>query len=161
MPVEAATLARGEIESVAALLSSNLEAENTVQVYAQASRLVTRLDVEEGHEVRRNQVLLLLQDEEQRGALARVESQLAKSRREHDRQESLFQKDLISEQVWNEAAYDLEQLEIARRRRAARARLYRGAGSYHRSRHPSARQARRPRAGQSTPSSTSSTSIRS
>ena len=112
VPVEAIALERGEIESLLRF-SSNLEAENTVQVFSQAARLVTRLYVEEGDEVRLGQVLLRLQDEEQKSALSKVESQLAKARRDHERQKSLFAQDLVSEQIWNEAVYDLEQLEIA------------------------------------------------
>ena len=54
-----------------------------------------------------------LQDDEQRSALERAESQLAKSRREYERQQKLFERELISEQAWNDAVYDLEQLEIA------------------------------------------------
>ena len=111
VPVEAVALTRGEIESLLRF-SSNLEAENTVQVYSQAARLVTAIYVEEGDEVRRGQVLVRLQDEEQKSALAMVESQLAKARREHERQKSLFAQDLISEQNWNDAVYNLEQLQI-------------------------------------------------
>lgn len=112
VPVEVATLERGAIESVLRF-SANLEAESEVQVFSQAARLVTELKVEEGDAVAKGKLLLRLQDDEQRSNLARVESQLAKARREYERQQSLFAKELISEQAFNDATYELELLELA------------------------------------------------
>jgi len=112
VPVEVASLVRGPIESVLRS-SANLEAEKHVQVFSQASRLVRELLVEEGDQVVRDQVLLRLQDEEQRNALTKVRSQLDRARREYDRQQRLFDQQLISEQAFTDATHELEQLEIA------------------------------------------------
>ena len=112
VPVEVIALERGPIESVLSF-SSNLEAESQVQVFSQARRLVNQLLVEEGDRVRKNQVLLRLQDDEQRSALAKTKSQLEKAQREHERQKRLFTQELISEQAFNDAAYELEQLRIS------------------------------------------------
>lgn len=112
VPVEVVDIERGRIEEVLRF-STNLEAENDVQVFSQAARLVTGLYVEEGDDVRKGQVLLRLQDDQQRTQVTRVESQLAKARREYERQQNLFAQQLISEQLFNEATYDLEQLELA------------------------------------------------
>jgi membrane fusion protein (multidrug efflux system) len=112
VPVEVVTLDRGRIEEVLRF-SANLEAESHVQVFSQAARLVRELLVEEGDRVRQGQPLLRLQDEEQRNNLAKVRSQFAKARRESQRLERLFAENLISEQDFNEAAYELEQLQIA------------------------------------------------
>jgi membrane fusion protein (multidrug efflux system) len=112
VPVEVAELALGSIESVLRF-SANLEAENQVQVYSQAKRLVTELLVEEGDRVRKDAVLLRLQDEEQRSALDKVRSQLAKAEREYKQQERLFQQKLISQQAYDDATYELDQLQIA------------------------------------------------
>jgi membrane fusion protein (multidrug efflux system) len=112
IPVEVDRLGLGHIEQVLRS-STNLEAESEVQVFAEAARKVRALLVEEGDRVKRNQVLLRLQDEEQRSNLAKVKSQLAKAQREYQRQQRLFAENLISEQVFNEATYELEQLEIA------------------------------------------------
>ncbi len=111
VPVEVATLSRGPIESVLRF-STNLEAEEEVGVYAQAARQVRQLLVEEGDEVRRGQVLLRLQDDEQRTRLAKVTAQLERSRREYERQKKLYADELISEQAFNDATYDLSQLEL-------------------------------------------------
>jgi membrane fusion protein (multidrug efflux system) len=112
VPVEVAALERGPIEAVLSF-SSNLETESSVQVFSQAKRLVTDLLVEEGDRVRKGAVLLRLQDDEQRSALAKVKSQLEKARREYERQKQLYAQELISEQAFNEATYDLEQLQIS------------------------------------------------
>jgi len=112
VPVEVAELNLGEIESILRF-STNLEAEEQVQVFSQAKRLVTERLVEEGDRVRKGQVLVRLQDEEQRSALAKVKSQLAKAEREYKQQERLYKQDLISEQVYNDATYEMDQLKIA------------------------------------------------
>lgn len=112
IPVAALPLFRGRIESVLRF-STNLEAENVVDVLAEAERHVTDLLVEEGDTVRAGQTMLLLEDEAQRTALRRVESQLERSRLEYERQRRLFEQDLISEQAYNQARYDMEQLELA------------------------------------------------
>lgn len=111
-PVAALPLRRGGIESVLRF-STNLEAENEVEVFAEASRQVTQLLVEEGDYVRKGQTLVRLQSEEQQTALDRVKSQLDKAQRDFDRQKRLFEQELISEQAYSEATYDLEQLELA------------------------------------------------
>ena len=93
--------------------STNLEAESQVQVLSEASREVVQLLVEEGDKVRRGAVLLRLEDDAQRTELGRIEGQLTKARRELERNENLFNQQLISEQAFNDARYDVEQLELA------------------------------------------------
>jgi membrane fusion protein (multidrug efflux system) len=112
VPVEVVSLEQGEIEAVLRF-SSNLEAEDEVQVFSQAKRLIRELLVEEGDLVRRDQVLIRLQDEEQRSQLAKVKSQLDKAEREFERQKRLFEQELISQQVFTDAKFDYEQQQIA------------------------------------------------
>ncbi len=112
VPVEVAALELGEIEAILHF-SSNLEAEEQVQVFSQAKRLVRELLVEEGDRVRKNQVLVRLQDDEQRSQLAKVESQLSKARRDYDRQKRLYEQELISDQVYSESLFDFEQRQIS------------------------------------------------
>ena len=112
VPVELVSLERGAIEAVLRF-SSNLEAESQVQVHSEAKRLVRELLVEEGHRVKKGQVLLRLQDEEQRSAMAKVKSQLDKAEREYKRQNELYVQQLISEQTFHDATYEVEQLRLA------------------------------------------------
>lgn len=111
VPVEVVALERGPIEAVLRF-STNLEAEEAVGVFSQASRQVQRLFAEEGDRVSKGQVLVRLQDEEQRNRVAKVKGQLARARREYDRQNRLFEQKLIAEQTFNDATYELEQLEL-------------------------------------------------
>jgi len=112
VPVEVAALERGEIEAVLRF-AANLEAEREVQVFAEAPRQVQELLVEEGDAIDRGALLVRLQDEEQRSAVAKVSSQLNQAQREYERQENLFTQNLIAEQVFNDAGYEVEQLELA------------------------------------------------
>jgi membrane fusion protein (multidrug efflux system) len=112
VPVEVTALGLGRIEAVLRF-SANLEAERSVKVFSEAARQVRELLVEEGDRVARGQLLARLKDDEQRTALAKVLSQLAKARREHERQTRLYGLELISQEVFNEATYELEQLELS------------------------------------------------
>jgi len=111
VPVEVVRLERGPIEAVLRF-STNLEAEEAVGVFSQASRQVKSLTVEEGDRVQKGQVLVRLQDEQQRTRVAKVKGQLAKARREYERQSRLFEQELIPEQTYNDATYELEQLDL-------------------------------------------------
>jgi len=112
VPVEVAALERGAIEQVLRF-STNLEAEQSVEVYSQAARRVEQLAVEEGDRVAKGQVLVRLQDAEQKNELARVQGQLGKARREYERQQNLWKEKLIPEQDFNNATYELEQLQLS------------------------------------------------
>jgi len=112
VPVEVASIVRGSIESVLRF-SSSLEVESRVEVFSQAKRLVTELLVEEGDRVDRDHLLARLQNDEQQSALAKVESELAKAEREYRRQERLRDQELISEQAFTDAKFELEQLQIS------------------------------------------------
>ena len=112
VPVEVVGLERGTIES-ALRFSATLEAERDVRVFAEAQRRVVELRVEEGDAVRAGALLIRLQDDAQRSALNKAEIELRQATREYDRQKSLFDRSLVSEQVFNDAALFFEQAEIA------------------------------------------------
>lgn len=116
VPVEVFALARGRIETVLRF-STNLEAEREVRVVSQAGRqlAVVELLVEEGADVRKGQVLLRLQNDQLLTALERTRGQLAKAEREYERQTNLHEQQLISDQAYSEATYELEQLQLALR----------------------------------------------
>jgi len=114
IPVEVTELSRGDIEALLRF-SANLEAESQVQVFSQARRLITERLVEEGDRVTKGQLLVRLQDDEQRSVIEKIKSQLAKEEREYDQQKRLFSQQLISEQQFNDATYELDQLNISLR----------------------------------------------
>ena len=111
IPVEVVDLSTGPIEELLKS-STNLEAERSVQVFSKASGIIEKLEVEEGDGVREGQVLLRLEDDEQKNRVATVKAELAKARREYDRQKNLHAENLISDQAFNDATYEIERLEI-------------------------------------------------
>lgn len=111
VPVEVATLGRGAIESVLRF-STNLEAERQVEVYSETSRRVVERFVEEGSQVAKGDLLLRLQDDEQKTRLAKVKTEYDKALREYQRQQRLFEGSLISEQAMNDSTYEVERLEL-------------------------------------------------
>lgn len=111
IPVEVVKIEKGPIERLL-MTSRELEAEEAVKVVSRTANRVVQLLVEEGDRVTEGQLLARLEDDIQRVALAKAENQAAKSREEFARQESLHQQDLISDQVFRDAKYDLKQLEL-------------------------------------------------
>ncbi len=112
IPVEVMTLKQGEIESTIRA-STNLEAEEEVKVFSRASNRVIELLVEEGDPVEKDQLLLRLESDLQRTQVAKAEGRVSKARAEFQRQKSLFDQNLISEQAFSETQHDLKQLELA------------------------------------------------
>lgn len=110
--MEVTEIALGPIERVLTT-SSSLEAEQEVRVIARTANQVVELLVEEGDLAAKNQLLAQLEDDVQKSALLKAENQTAKAREEFKRQESLFQQNLISEQVFRDSRYDLRQLELS------------------------------------------------
>lgn len=112
IPVEVAELTRGPIEAVLRS-SSNLEAEQSVKVFARTSNRVTELLVEEGDHVEKGQVLLRLLDDTQQTQFKQAQNNLEKARKEAVRQQALYEDNLISEKVYTDFQYELKQLELA------------------------------------------------
>lgn len=112
LPVEVTTIERGGIEATMRS-STHLEAEAEVKVFARTANRVTELLVEEGDKVEKGQVLLRLEDDRQRTAYAKAQASRDKARKEFEREKALFERSLISEQVFTDAEYELKQLELA------------------------------------------------
>jgi membrane fusion protein, multidrug efflux system len=112
LPVEVTTLARGGIEATLRN-STHLEAEEEVKVFARTANRVTELLVEEGDQVKKDQILLRLDNDIQKTAAAKAQASLEKAREEFEREKALFEQKLVSEQVFNDAKHELRQLELA------------------------------------------------
>lgn len=112
VPVEVTAIERGPIEEVLRS-STTLEAERSVAVFSKTRGIVEELLVEEGHVVDEGEVLLRLEDDEQRNAVARARAELRNARREFERKKRLFEQELIAEQDYNDATFEIERLEIA------------------------------------------------
>jgi membrane fusion protein, multidrug efflux system len=112
LPVEVTTLTRGGIEATIRN-STHLEAEEEVKVFARTANRVTKLLVEEGDEVTKDQILLRLDNDIQKTAYTKAEASLAKGREEYEREKALFEQKLVSEQIFNNTKHELKQLELA------------------------------------------------
>lgn len=112
VPVEVASITRGSIEAIVNS-STHLEAEEEVKVFARTANRVTALLVEEGDVVKKDQVLLRLDNDIQKTAHGKAQVRLDKARQEFERQKTLFGQKLISEQAFNDAQFELKQLQLA------------------------------------------------
>lgn len=112
VPVEVTTITRGGIEATLRN-STHLEAEEDVKVFARAANRVTELLVEEGDVVKKDQVLLRLDNDTQKTAHGKAQASLAKGRADFEREKALFEQKLVSEQIFNNAQHELRQLELA------------------------------------------------
>jgi len=117
--VEAVPLKRGKIEA-AIRSSANLEAEIEVSVFARTANRVKQLLVEEGDQVEKDQLLLKLEDYEQRIQAEQADARLEKIRRNFERTKALYEQQLVSEQVYADSQSELRQAELA----AKQARLH-------------------------------------
>ena len=104
LPVEVTTIARGGIEATFRN-STHLEAEEEVKVFARTANRVTELLVEEGDQVKKDQVLLRLDNDIQKTASAKAQVSLDKAREEFEREKALFDQKLVSEQVFNDTKH--------------------------------------------------------
>lgn len=111
VPVEVIALTRGSLESTLNA-TANLVAEESIMVPSRTSNRAFEILVEEGDEVKANQVLVRLENQAQKTALERTEVQLEKARREFTRTKSLYDQNLISTQEYNNATTTVEDLEL-------------------------------------------------
>ena len=113
VPVEIEVVERGPIEAVIRA-TSTLEAEERVIVSAEAARRVVEIFVEEGDLVDKGALLLRLQDDEQRSAVAKARTAYDTAQREWERQQRLFERELTTEKAYNDAlaAYEQRKLDL-------------------------------------------------
>ncbi|MBT3615210.1 MAG: efflux RND transporter periplasmic adaptor subunit [Verrucomicrobia bacterium] len=110
--VELAEVKRGMIESILER-SAPLESEVRVEVKARTSNPAIELLVEEGDKVNKGQILLRLENDKQKNDHDQALSQLEKTRIEYERQENLYKENLISEQAFRNAKFDLSQRQLS------------------------------------------------
>lgn len=112
IPVEVESVRRGPIESTLRTFAT-LEAEQEVKVFARTANRVVELKVEEGDHVRKDDILVRLDDANQKVSVAKAANSLDKSRQEFGRLEALHAQRLISDQTFADAKFEVRQLELA------------------------------------------------
>ena len=111
VPVKVSTIDVGEI-SFYLLFNATVEAEETVDVYSQATGLVKQVFSEEGDRVREGQILVKLVDEELK--LSEAEARITFQRLEGNfkRREEIYNKNLLSKEEYEREKFDLEQAKL-------------------------------------------------
>ncbi|MGH8446079.1 MAG: efflux RND transporter periplasmic adaptor subunit, partial [Solimonas sp.] len=112
VPVEAARASFGVIEA-AYRGTATLEAEDEATVNAKTAGVIERVFAEEGDRVRAGQVLARLETERLRYELARSKSSLDQAEQNFKRNESVFQRNIVSREAYDKTKYDLETARAA------------------------------------------------
>ncbi|MFB3131003.1 MAG: biotin/lipoyl-binding protein, partial [Rhodothermales bacterium] len=107
VPVEAATVETGEIAAFYTGTAS-LEAEEEALVVAKTGGVAIEILAEEGQYVEEGQALVKLDDERLTLELSRAEAALSKLHRDYERNDELFQKNLISAVEYERVKSDYE-----------------------------------------------------
>lgn len=112
IPVETAAVSRGAISSTYRT-TSTLEAKADAEVNSKATGLVQSVLVEEGDHVDAGQVLATLDTERQRMQLAKGKAELGQLRSEMQRIEKMYERKLVSADVYDKLKWQLESMTAA------------------------------------------------
>jgi len=112
VPVDVTKIGRGKIEDVIKA-SNHLEAEQEVRVLSRAANQVVELLVEEGDRVKKGEVLLRLEDTDQRLAYKKTLSQLNQAKSNFARTEKMFKDELVPQKDYDDEKHRLEQLQVS------------------------------------------------
>lgn len=107
IPVEVGEVATGNIAAYFTG-TATLEAEEEAVVISKAGGIVQRIFVEEGQYVRRGQVLAQLDSEQATLEVAQLEANLRRLENHFNRNKELFDKQLISEESFDQIKFDYE-----------------------------------------------------
>ncbi|MEE4311717.1 MAG: efflux RND transporter periplasmic adaptor subunit [candidate division KSB1 bacterium] len=111
IPVEVATISRGDISSYI-LLSSNLETEKMADVYSRVQGLVDKIYVEEGHYVKKGQVLMSLEAHEYALAEERAHVNYQQKKNAFERIDKMYNKELLSKEEYEQAKFTADGARI-------------------------------------------------
>lgn len=109
--VEVGTLKKGPMERVVKG-ATDLEAEESVSVFARTSNYVAELLVEEGDQVQKGDILARLEDDIQLTQLQKAQVIEEKLRLEYERLKNLSSNDIVSEQEFKNAELDYNQQKL-------------------------------------------------
>ncbi len=111
IPVEVTPITRGDISSFL-LYNSTMETEQMADVFSRISGLVEKLYVEEAQTVKKNQPMVQLEQDEYILEEEKAKLQYDKSQSEFKRFEALKEKNLISQEEFENARLSLRQAEL-------------------------------------------------
>jgi membrane fusion protein (multidrug efflux system) len=111
IPVETQTVVRGPISAFLPF-NSTLETEAAVDLYPQTTGQVEALLVEEGQVVKENDPLLKIEDRELRVDLDESLANYENLRKNFERTEDLYQRNLVNKQDYETQSYQTEQARL-------------------------------------------------
>lgn len=112
VPVEVANATRSAV-TAAFQGTANLVAEAEAEVVTKTSGVVLEIRVEEGDHVKAGQVLARLDSDRQRLSVAQSQANLRKLENDFKRQQEMFERKLISQDVFDRSRYDLDTQRAA------------------------------------------------
>lgn len=107
IPVEVSNVARGDISAYYSN-TATLEAEEEAMVVAKVRGLVDNILVEEGDQVRKGQVIAQLEKEQFEIELNRARATMERLQNEYERNQELFDKQLIAAETFQASKYEYE-----------------------------------------------------
>lgn len=115
IPVQIASVTRGPIAATLAF-NSTLETESTVDLFPQVAGQVEKLLVEEGDFVKAGDPLVQIDEREWRVDADEAAVNLEREKANFARSESLYQRNLINQQEYENARFQLEQMRLRHER---------------------------------------------
>lgn len=115
VPVEAVSAVRRTIRDTL-IATSTVESRKSVDIVAEIPGVVIELDVEQGDTVKRNQRLARINREELNLGVRAADSAVSRLKAEVERLRPLRKKGVISQQMFDEAEYRLQEAEGEQRR---------------------------------------------
>lgn len=112
VPVETAKVAVGPIDA-AYRGTATLEAEEEATVLAKTTGVIEEILVEEGRRVRAGQVLARLETQRLKLEVARAKAEADKAQENFDRNTRIFEKHLISKEMYDQSRFTLEAARAA------------------------------------------------
>lgn len=112
LPVEVAAVTSGAIEA-AYRGTATLEAEDEATVMARSGGVIEQILVEEGDRVRSGQVLAKLETDKLVLQAAQAKASLDKLEQDFKRNESVYQRNIISREAYDRTRYELESARAA------------------------------------------------
>ena len=106
--VETTPARRGRISNTLPF-SATLETEAAVAIFPRIGGLVDRVDVEEGDEVAEGAALLFIEDDELEIAVREAQVSVRRLLAQFDRTEEMHKRELVSEQDYENARFELDQ----------------------------------------------------
>ncbi len=115
VPVKVSTIEEGTITS-SLVFDSVLETESSVEIFAETSGIILEVLVEEGDRVEAGQILARMENEDERVDAEEAEARYNHQKANFQRTQGLYERQLINQQEFDNAKFDLEQMRLRHER---------------------------------------------